>query len=64
MMKKYKIAYYENSAHLKIFEGKTLHDALKKAYQELSDNGWDTSDWETGNGQGGQLDVVEEVNNA
>jgi hypothetical protein len=60
-MPKYKIAYYENSAYLKIFEGKTLHDALKKAHEELSDNGWDTSDWEIGNGQGGQLDVVEEL---
>lgn len=60
-MPKYKIAYYEDNAYLKIFEGKNREDALEKAHEELSDNGWDASDWEEGNGQGGQLDVVEEV---
>jgi hypothetical protein len=60
-MPKYKIAYYEDSAYIKIFEGKTLHDALKKADEELSNNGWDTSKWEIGNGQGGQLEVIEEL---
>ena len=62
-MPKFKIAYYEDSVYLKIFEGKNQDDALKKAHEELCDNCWDTADWEIGNGQGGQLDVVEEVNN-
>jgi hypothetical protein len=56
-MPKYKIAYYEDNAYLKIFKAKTKEDALKKAYKELSDNGWDTANWEIG------LDFVEEVNN-
>jgi hypothetical protein len=60
-MPKYKIAYYEDWAYLKIFEGKNQDDALKKAREKLNNNGWDTSDWETGNGQGTQLAVVEEL---
>jgi hypothetical protein len=31
-MKKFKIAYYEDSAYLKIFKAKTKEDALKKAW--------------------------------
>jgi hypothetical protein len=43
-MKKFKIAYYEDSAYLKIFKAKTKEDALKKAHKEL----WDTASWEIG----------------
>ena len=60
-MPKYRIAYSEDYVFLKVFEGKNQKDAFEKAHKELCDNGWDTSDWETGNGQGGQLDVVEEL---
>jgi hypothetical protein len=60
-MPKYRIAYYEDSVYLKTFEGKNKDDAFKKAHDELCENGWDTADWEVGNGHGGQLEIIEEL---
>jgi hypothetical protein len=60
-MKKYQIAYSEHAVYVKTFEGKDKDAAMKAAHEELSENGWDTSDWEIGTGEGGQFDLVMEV---
>lgn len=60
-MKKYKIVYSEHAVYLKTFKAKDKDAAHKAAYDELSNNGWDTSDWEIGSGEGGQIDVEGEV---
>ena len=60
-MKKYQIAYSEHAVYVKTFEGKDKDSAMKSAQEELSNNGWDTSDWEIGTGEGGQFDLVMEV---
>jgi hypothetical protein len=60
-MKKYQIAYSEHAVYVKTFEGKDKDAAMKAAHEELSENGWDTADWEIGTGEGGQFDLVGEV---
>ena len=60
-MKKYKVVYSEHAVYLKTFKAKDKDAAHKAAYDELSNNGWDTSDWEIGSGEGGQIDVEGEV---
>ena len=52
MSKKYKVYYSEDSHYYKVFEASTESEAYDKARDHLSDNDWDTSDWETGAGGG------------
>ena len=60
-MKKYQIVYSEHAVYLKTFEGKDKEAAHKAAYDELSNNGWDTTDWDIGTGEGGQISVEGEL---
>lgn len=61
MSKKYKVYYSEDSHYYKVFEASTESEAYDKARDHLSDNDWDTSDWETGAGGGGELLHAEEI---
>jgi len=60
-MPKYKVHYSEEACYYKVFEAKSSKEATYKAQQELLDNGWDTSNWETGHGGGGEFLHTEEV---
>jgi len=60
-MKKYKVVYSEHAVYLKTFKAKDKDAAHKAAYDELSNNGWDTSDWDIGTGEGGQISVEGEL---
>lgn len=56
-MKQYLVSYSEHAVYQKIFNANTHKEALDLARKELEDNCWDTKTWETGSGEGGQLDV-------
>ena len=58
-MKEYLVYYSEHTVYEKKFKAEDAKAALAKARQELEDNCWDTKTWETGDGEGGQLDVEE-----
>ena len=58
-MKKFKVYYSEDSHYYKVFDASSKDEAFQKAHQELSDNGWDTSSWESGHGGGEFFDAQE-----
>mgnify|MGYP003131967692 CR=1 FL=1 len=60
-MPRYKVHYSEENTFYKVFEAKSKEEANEKAHKEMSDNGWDTSTWETGNGGGGQFFDTEKI---
>jgi len=58
-MKTYRVYYSEHTVHSKKFKANSEKEAMDKAWEELGDSCWDTSEWRTENGEGGQLDVEE-----
>jgi hypothetical protein len=60
----YEVAYSENTVHHKRFEAENEADALALAQKDLDKHSWDVNGaggWEHGSGEGGHLEVIDEL---
>jgi exopolyphosphatase/pppGpp-phosphohydrolase len=63
-LKIYEVAYSEDTVHHKRFEAESRDDALALAQKELDKHSWDVNGaggWEHGSGEGGHLEVIDEL---
>ena len=64
MVKIYEVAYNEGTVHLKKFKAEDEDDAIALAQKDLEKYSWDINKakgWEHGSGEGGQLEVIDEL---
>ena len=63
-LKIYEVAYSEDTVHHKRFEAENEADALALAQKDLEKHSWDVNGaggWEHGSGEGGHLEVIDEL---
>ena len=63
-LKIYEVAYSEHTVHHKRFRASSEDAAIKMARKNLERHGWDVNKakgWEHGSGEGGQLEVIDEL---
>ena len=63
-LKIYEVAYSEDTVHHKRFKAKSEDDAIALAQKDLEKHSWDVNrarGWEHGSGEGGHLEVIDEL---
>jgi phosphoribosyl-AMP cyclohydrolase len=64
MVKIYEVAYSEHTVHHKRFEAASQDEAIAMASKDVEKHFWDVSKakgWEHGSGEGGHLEVIDEL---
>ena len=60
----YEVAYSEHTVHNKRFEAESEDEAIALAQKDLEKHSWDVNRagaWEHGSGEGGHLEVIDEL---
>lgn len=63
-LKIYEVAYSEDTVHHKRFKAESEDDAIALAQKDLEKHSWDVNKakgWEHGSGEGGHLEVIDEL---
>ena len=64
MVKIYEVAYSESTVYHKRFEAEDEDAAIEMARNDLEKHSWDVNkakNWEHGSGDGGQFEVIDEL---